>query len=211
MKKSESVQHRAAEIIERLVLLLDDENLRRQIDEPIEWAAQTFDCDVETPASQRQFNDVTAGFMRHLYAHMPACPRQLSPDQARDEAVALVELAYRPISTVPYDAALCEAIDDAQAGMATVLDRLAQALKAQCRQTFERWVFARYIDPFDWEINCAIAANLLDRARLPSAPATYRPRPELLVDDIPELLKATMTVDQFGQSAFSPTIARPPH
>ena len=64
-----------------------------------------------------------------------------------------MELAYRDDSGVPYHAALCDAFEKIRAGMALVLARIADTLKAWGCQSFERWVFARHIDPFDWKTN----------------------------------------------------------
>ncbi len=207
----EPARQRAMQAIDRISSLLDEANIARRIDEPVEQAVATFQCEVETPQSYMHFLDITADFTEHLFRCAPICARLLTPSQARDEAVALVNLAYRRLSTVPYKAALCDAFDQATpeeipgAGMKTVLALVGEAFKDHCRESYCSSVFTRHIDTCDWQTRCEIVRALLEQyvEYLPSSPRGQRPCPQMLVDDIPDLLRTAMVVRQATRDGYA--------
>ena len=195
------------ETVDRVLSLIDEAHLARYIDRPVEEAVATFRCEVEKPKSHSEFLDVASSFVQHLLRQAPVCPRQLTLSQARDEAVALVKLAYRPVSTVAYEAALCEAFDQSTPGMKCVLDRLCETFRGRCRESYCVSVFTRHIDTCDWQTRCEIVRVLLEQylGDLPSSPHGAELCPQMLVDDIPDLVHTAIAVRQAGQDAYAGT------
>ena len=207
---SELTPDETRQIIQRLAALLNEANLAAFIDAPVDEAVSGFDGKIETPITHAQFLDVVASFVRHLHVTEAACPQIWSPQQARDEAVALVTRAYGSNSAVPYEAALCEAFDESMAGMRAVIGRIAEDIKATRRERYERWIRARHIDPLDWPVKCAVAKAIMDRcaAYLPAGEGRVPLRPEMLVDHISALIKAWASMDQSAADGFAETFLK---
>lgn len=191
MSNSESACREAGITIVRITALLDESLLAQVIDQPIDDAVETFPCGVETPESHLQMHDVITDFVVHMHAQTAPLGSGFSRERVRDEAVALLEQGYSDFRSAAYDEALRDAFNESQDGMRIIIARLAEAAKRRRRQEYTRWVFARHIDPLDWETRCLIAELLLERIAplLSPPPKGYEYRPEELVDDIPNLLE----------------------
>ena len=188
MTPTDSRYDRAAELLDQLAELVDETHLTRHIDEPIERAAREFKCADGTGMSHHEFLDAVADFLRHLYANAFPHGRQLTPSQARDEAVALLEQAYQGTNSSGYDGALLDAIDPSLPGLGNVLARVADLVWGRQCQMHVHCIVGHHLDPGDWELKCATAAILLDRCR-PYLPAELQDDPpERFADDVSYLL-----------------------
>jgi len=190
------VRDRATKIIGAVRGLLDEELMARQFDEPIGRAAEAFECRGPSVYTHATFLTEVADFVRHVYEHGLPGRRRLSPSQARDEAVALLQRVYRGPDFDGYDAAAVEAANTDGAGIRSVLATLAEAMKAIERQTYEQWVAARYINAADWETKCAVAAVLRERLAEYLPPGLLGCAPEQLAHRVFDLLKHDLTTDK---------------
>ncbi len=196
MSSSESGLREGAEsVIDKMASYLDEEYVITHIDEPIDRAVAGFAWDDVHPFSHQRFHEVVARFVAHLYAHGLPCPRSLSPSQAHDEAVAVLEEVYEGTHDKGYVAAIVEAVRAQPDGLEVVLSRLADCIKDKCRRMHVRWVSVRFLASSDWALRCEVAAVLLDRLR-PWLPEEMRGcRDAQFADDIPALLTDYLEVD----------------
>ena len=167
MKSTETRYGRAFEILDQLAAALDADQLARQIDEPIDQALREFECPQIRHMSNHQFLDVLAHFLRHLHASAFPNGRQLSIPLARDEIVALLDKATPPAG---YYEAFFEATELGDEGLANVLVRVADLVKARQRHMYVCWVAAFHFDSNDWHLRRQMAAILMERCR-PYLPA----------------------------------------
>jgi hypothetical protein len=209
MNSSDRACREADITIARITALLDEALLAQVIDQPIDNAVETFPCGIETPESHLQMHDVITDFVVHMHAQMAPLGSRFSRERVRDEAVALLEQGYSDFRSAAYDEALRDAFDESQNGMRIVIARLAEAAKRRRRQEYTHWVFARHIDPLDWETRCLIAELLLERAAplFSPPPKGYRYRPEELVDNIPDLLARLLETERQERQTLSDPFA----
>jgi len=162
MRNSDRIRDRAAEAIDRLTCLLNEEYLRETIDTPIDTVARQCLAEAVPVATAAAFQDRTAALVQALYARALSPPRSLTMSQARDEAARLLG-GYGGTYADGYDAALMDAVDPAQPGIGLVLARLAELVKERRREDHLRWAVARCLDPADHRLKAAVAAELIDR------------------------------------------------
>ena len=163
MTSSDRSRGGSEEILDRLAALLDEDLLAHRIDEPIDRALAAFRCDADFARSPAHFHTVIGGFVQD--AHRRLLARRTPALQARDEAVALLDQAYRGTYADGYCGALLDATDLSQAGLRSVLAKLAELLKNERRRIYMTWIRARVIDPRDWRAKCALAAAAIARYR----------------------------------------------
>ena len=179
---------RAQEILDSLAAELDEAHLHRNIVVRIDDAVSRFPRRDGSCQSQRDLLQATGRFVGHLYRYGLHPPQALTPDQARAEAVSLLERAYRSAGDAGYEAALLDAVGSDGPGLVVVLAQIAEAVKLRERQRHERWVCTKYLIPCGWNTRCRIAEQLLAYYG-PFLPQRIREAdPAQWADDIPDLL-----------------------
>lgn len=209
MTSSTNGCEQAQRIIAEMTAQLDEACLVRTIDEPIDQAVASFEGKVQRAISHKQFHEVLARFVCHIYKDASCFPRTLSLAQGRDEAVFLLDQGYEGTYGRGYDAACLEARGGGHDGLDTVLGRLAETIKASRRRMHTRAVFNRWIDPSNWPLKCEIASVLLQRYQAWLPPVMQGRPPDDFADDIPTLLDMAMSVDQLLQRIPSESLAFP--
>ncbi len=188
MMNSDSTRNRAETILDQVAGLLDEQRLEQQIDEPIDRALETFSAVEHDPYSHQLFIETTARFVQRVYEQSFSPSRKLTTLHARDEAIALLERAYRGTHASGYHGAVLDAADPSGPGLELVVARIAEALKSERRQMHMRWVESRYIDSADWPTKCAMASILIERCRVNLPPELHSCPPEQLAEDVFDLL-----------------------
>ena len=181
-------ENEAAAIIDRIFDLLDEEQIRHVIDEPIEAAVAAFRLEEKPPLSHRDFHQAIAGLVRHVYKHGVPLPKMLSPSQACAEAISLLEAGYESAEARGYEAALLDVLNPAQNGLELVLAGLTESIKAQERRKYVEWVFASTLGPLGWRMRCQVAGQLRDQLRPFLPPMLQQCSAAQLADEIPALI-----------------------
>jgi len=194
-----------ATAIDRIFDLLNDEQMRRAIDEPIDAAATVFRPEEKPTVTHRHFHQAIAGFVRHVYKHGVPLPKMLSQSQASAEAISLLEASSQSAEASGYEAALLEAMNPAQNGLELVLAGLAESIKTQERRKYVEWVFASALGPLGWQKRCQVAEQLRDRLRPFLPPMLQQCTAAQLADEIPALI----TID-LGTISLLRRIPSPP-
>jgi hypothetical protein len=198
---SEALRSQAADIIRRIRSALNESACQDTIDACIAAAL----ADLATrprPATSQQLIDRFACLLQEISARLPGLRRQLSTPQARDEAAYWIGLSSGGPSDAGFSAALLKASDDDSPGLEVLYLQLGEQLKGRLRQTYVNWVFARHLDPCDWETNRTIAEILLERLRPDLPPTALTLHPEQFVDCLPELFLAIEDAERAPLSAL---------
>ena len=184
-----------AHTVERILELLDEENMRRTIDGPVDTAVASFHVESTTPVSHHRFHQVIGEFTQHVYRSGVRVSRELSPTQAAAEAIFLLENGYRSAQSDGYDAALLDAMNPQTDGIRWVLAHLADIIKEKERGKYTSWVFATTLGSLDWSAKCRLAQVLLDQLSPCLVPQLRRCTGAQLVDEIPALLTTDLSTD----------------
>jgi len=189
MRLSDQDRHYAAEAIRRLEVELDGARIAALIDEPVDRAAQSFVCPDQAPLDHLRFLDTMGHYVRHIYREAFPGGQQLTPGQAGDEALALLERGYEGRKGRGYDEALADASEAGEMGLLRVLLQVAELIKALTRQKHIQRILSEQITRSDFGLRCAVAQILLEHVRpyLPSEQQTWPlERWACLVEDLLE-------------------------
>lgn len=120
-----------SDLLQQMLAELDERELRRQIDDPVDAAVAEYVRQLDIPSSPTQSDVLGAvsGLVRHAYCNGLPFRRQLTPSQARSEAASLLENSYVGANGRGFSAALSDACDGGGDVVLSVLMTLADALK----------------------------------------------------------------------------------
>ena len=191
-----SEARRAATALATALDLLAAERIWRAVDEPIDRAVASFAVEALPGSSARDFKAIIGEFTRHLYAHGLRLPQRLTAAQGLAEANHILERIYNDPQTGGYEAALLEAGGQGWEGVAQVLGRIAEAIKAAERHAHAEWVIVRWLTPRDWTTRCEIVRLLVERFGESLPPDVRQCPPAQLVGEIPEMILMHMGTDE---------------
>ena len=177
------------EIINRLLECVDEEQIRRRIDDPIDKIIAQFPFPKSKSISYGEFLSSLKKFLYEIYAHALPCSRQFSPDEACAEGIHLLETGYSNLGSQGFNAAVLDATDPEQSGFETIAIRLGELIKAREREKYIRWGFAVVLDNCDWSMKCQIAKILFERLQEDFPIALQKKPPEQFADSIPLLIR----------------------
>ena len=182
---------RATAIIEKILELTDEEYLQHRIDKPAEKVLATFEYDTNARINHRYFMDTASDFVRRIYLHGPGTSQHLSHTQACTEALIIIEKAFGSHDVQGYDAAIVAAFTDLE----SVLARIVEFIISRTRKRHIRWVYATYINPFNWPTRCLIAEILIEKWKPFLPPTILSCTPAQLVDSLPQLFSAAQSTE----------------
>ena len=151
----------AESILERIFAELDESRIADTIDVPVERAAMTFGLVAGSAYSHRQFHRIMGELARHLFLHGQRFPQDIPLDQAKGEAIRLLQHAYRDGGVDGYIAAYLDA-QDPEFGIETVIARMIETFRAIKKQDYMDAVFSAHVLPRDWDARRRIVALLFE-------------------------------------------------
>ena len=181
----------ATAIINKILELTDEEYLQGRIDRPLEKVLAAFEYDPNARINHRYFMDIVADLVRRIYLKGFGSSQHLSHTQACTEALIIIEKAFGSHDVQGYDAAIVAAFTDLE----SVLARIAEFIISRTRKRHIRWVYATYIDPFDWPIKCLIAEILVEKWKPFLPPSILSCTPAQLADALPQLFSAAQSTE----------------
>ena len=191
----------ASQTLTELFKQLNEEHLRRTIDEPIHRAAAGFRFAPGGYPSHREFIQSMAAFVRHVYSRGLPAGLVFTEEQARAEAVALLDNQYRNATARGLGAALLDARNPMQNGLALVATRLAEATSAIQREKYIRWVTGRSLYPCNWQVKCLIVKHLLHLLEPFLPDDLLHCHPAQLAENIPDLILTHIQTNTLLQQA----------
>lgn len=154
-----------AQSLDDVLALLDERNLREQIDTRYDGVLEGFPIPMlvaGTDAEERLLQ-VTGDFMAHMDGYCSPVAQLQSPTQGRGEAIALLEGLYRSEGAGGYDTAVLAVEENGEDAIGCILADMLALSKATARQVYEAWVCAVRVDTLPWEHKRELTAQLLDR------------------------------------------------
>ncbi len=129
------------DLLQQMLAELDERELRRQIDDPVDAAVAEYvgQLSMPSPPTQRDVLDAVSGLLRHVYCKGLAFRRELPTGQVRREAAFLLENCYAGTGGRGFSVALSEACAGGHDVVVSVLMTLGDAMKAVERRKF-LWV-----------------------------------------------------------------------
>ena len=163
-----------------LLAFLDEAAVAEAVDVPIEDAVATFEVPRTETIDQKILLDATGSFITHLYPS----PTRPSEQEAKAEALHLLERAYDNGAARGWDAAYADALDPGADGIRLVVASLQEIVCARERRRYVTRVLHETIGPLEWRDGVRVAAYLHEELYA-VLPQHLRDRdPSLLTDDL---------------------------
>ena len=130
-------------VVDSIAQLLDPVLITHQIDDRIEAAARSFKCPAKIRYSIPRLIGIMARFLRHVQRHAFAKGWQPTSDQARDEAIALLDQVYGTTSGNGFKHVLAEVTFRREMQPQPILEKLARYIMQRERLIYTRWEIGR--------------------------------------------------------------------
>jgi len=182
-------------VLEKIMALLEEERIVREVDKPIDEAVEVFQLKIKTPVSYSDFKRVISEFVAHLHRWGLRLPRHLSDEEAFTEAAFLLRWHYEGVHTKGYDGALLDATSGNLEGLEMVLSRVADSVKTCEREKYVEWVFVSNIDQLDWGAKYQLASAYLMQYEEFLPPQLRGIDPARLTEHLRDLIMNHMSIE----------------
>jgi len=175
-------------LVDDLLSQLDEEKIQEMIDTPIEEACNEFPFNLVESMTHGAFLQIIGEFVSHIYSRVPI-PWPFPSNDARAEAIMLLERYDERTSANGYEAAYLNAFNQSQGAIALVLRHMADAIKTSQRSKYIHYLFSSHIALREWRIKVEIATYLQEHWQ------EYLPQqildcpPEVLANDLPDFIQ----------------------
>ena len=149
----------SAGLLPRLLEALAEEPMVAEIDDPVDQAIQAFCHRLPAPGNIRHIHHMLGECFRRLSSAVPPY-RQLTEQQAVDEAIWLLERDSDAPAGQGYDYALAEIAETKEDGLITVIQRMGELFKRQHRQMRQRSILIVFEDPASWPFRLQLTREI---------------------------------------------------
>ena len=177
-------------VISTLLDLLWDQNIRLEIEIPIELSSHDFQIDITEPIKPEGFNRIIAAFLKHIHSRALRLPRIISEREALAEAIHLLMHYSDAEGPDRYGAILSNVILSGKEELEKVLFQLSQIIKTNEREKYIRWVFICHYLSLDWGKRCLVAATYKDLNLDQMTTELKNLKPEQIAEYFQHILKA---------------------
>lgn len=188
-------------LINSLLSALDERAIAQRVGIPHDEARLRFSLRSNTVNSFGEFSDILGDYYNYHFATCVSRGGSLSRTEAIGRAKELVEREYRrhngDIATAYNDAH-----DGVNGGLRLVLDKIAEALKAESVERYIREAFDRHVAPTDWPQKVAIIRQFLAQCGPHLASSVSCHEPERYAQDYRELIRAYVSALQRTSTIF---------
>ena len=167
---------------------LDERTIAREVGIPHDEARMRYPLSTNTVASFREFEEVIANYVNYHYAQCVSRGGRLSWVDAIGRAKEIIEQEWRR-RRGDLVSAYNDAHDGTNGGMRTILDAIAEALKAESVERLVRDVFDRYVAPNDFEAKVEIIRQFIDQCGPYLSSSIQANRPERYAQNYRELVR----------------------
>jgi len=199
---SADLRKRAEQILTILYAGLNDNIMQQRINTPVDQAFKTFGYKADKPITLDVFHQIIGDFIQHIYTNGLKTSWKLSLVGPVAQAISLLEKYYQSDFAQGYIAARMDAQDTAQGGMDTVLQRMAESIKAAEQETYIQALFTKHLTLTQWQLRCMVAEVFLERYREFLPPPLRKCVPAQIVDELPSLLQRYLAGDAALQQIY---------
>jgi hypothetical protein len=186
--------------ITSLTAMLEERHIAREIGIPHDEARMRFPLQSNTVGNFEEFTEALANYFNHHHAECLTGGR-FSSSEAASRAKEIVEYEYRrkggDIVTAYNDAH-----DGTNGGMRTILDIIADRLKAESVENYIKDVFDRIVAPNSFEDKVTIMTQFIEAFGSQLSPSIQQDRPERYAHDYKNLIRAYVTSLEKTSSMF---------
>jgi len=177
------------EFVNVVMELVSEEHMQKAIDAPLQAAAATFDVrgKCTSSVSHLGFADAAADFVSLLYQNGLSCPIYLDREQARAEAVFILDHTYRGEYADGFEGALMDVRSKGDAGLEAVLSHIFGVISSTLRDRHIKAVMTTRVQFLPWEKRQSLAAFLLEHCNWDN-PHLRQCAPWQLADLCPEMV-----------------------
>lgn len=150
------------ETLDRLGVLLSEQNLRERVDRSIDEALANLVLEYDSPLSPGAVLTVWGDFLIAIYENFTD-GNIFDKSEFEEEAVALAEETYVGIFSSGYDAAIRDSLEDPPHGLALVIAHLAETIKKRERAKYIASTLNAAADPANRRLRTRLAREALER------------------------------------------------
>jgi hypothetical protein len=193
-------------ILNEILQLLDEDTIKRHIEEPIQNAASKFILEKKTPLTFYQFIQTIGKFIQHIYGTGFPIPIKLTDTQAKTEALVLLEEGYQTPYAHGFCAAYLDTLNSEPDGIEYIISQIAELIIHKKKTQYIQWAYCSQIDPKNWQLKNRIAKTIFDQWEKFFPDSLRQCPPEQLSNNIPELINIILSSDQIIRNIYSSNI-----
>jgi len=187
--------------IEGLLAELDEKTIAQKIGILHDETRMRFSLGINTVKSFEEFSRIIGDYCNHHFTKCVSFGGVLSASEAVGRAKELLEQEYRrrggDIVTAYNDSH-----DGTNGGLRTVLDTIAEGLKAESVERHIRDAFDRYVAPNSWERKVEIIKQFIRECGAFLSSSIRTDQPERYAQNYQELIQSYVTALQNTSSIF---------
>lgn len=187
--------------IDHLLAALDERQIAQQIGIPHDEARMDYPLSSNTVGSFDAFGDLIGDYYNHHFSRCLSNGGTLSRAEAEGRAKEVLEREYRR-QDGDIVTAYNDAHDGTNGGMRVVLDKLAEALKAESVERYIRDVFDRIVAPNAWEAKVDLIRQFIRQCGANMASSIRADQPERYARDYQVLIRSYVNALQRTSSIF---------
>jgi hypothetical protein len=176
-------------IIDNLLTALDERQIAQRIGLRHDEARMRYHLQRNTVANFDEFSDIIADYYNHHFTSCVSNGGALPRSEAAGRAKEMLEREYRR-----HDGDIVTAFNDAHdgtnGGLRVVLDKLAEATKAEGVERYIREMFDRHVTPNAWEQKVEIIRQFIARCGANLASSIRADQPERYAQNYQDLIRS---------------------
>ncbi|HOW74112.1 MAG TPA: hypothetical protein PKY77_26200 [Phycisphaerae bacterium] len=175
--------------IDDLLAALDERRIATAVSVPHDEARIRYRLRSNTVSSYGEYGAVLADYYNHHFTACVAHGGRLTPADARQLALGILEREYRRRG-----GDRIQAYNDAQEGLngalRTQLDHICESLKADATERYIQEIFDQYVAPVSWDDRVEIIRQFIQRCGPNLSSAVDRDHPERYAQNHHELIRS---------------------
>lgn len=187
--------------IDSLLADLDERTIARKVQTPHDNARNRYHITSNTVEDFDEFAEVIGDYYSHHFNECVAQGARLSRTEARARAKELLERESRR-GGGDLVGVYRDCTDGREGGLRAVLDKLAEAMKAEAVERYVREAFDRHVAPHDWTKKVAIIRQFIEKCARNLDSSIQRDQPERYARDYRELIRAHLNAMRQTSAVF---------
>ena len=180
---------------------LDERTIAREIGIPHDEARIRYSLHRNTVTNFDEFNRIISDYYNRHFSSVVAQGGSLRTGESSSRAKTLIEREYRR-KNGDIVTAYNDAHDGTNGGLRTVLDMLAEGIKAESVENHIRELFDRHISPNSWEDKVEIIRQFIAQYGAALGSAIHSHQPERYAHNYEELIRSYVRTLQQTSSIF---------
>lgn len=187
--------------IDNLLSALDERHMAQRVGLAHDEARMRYPLQSNTVDTFDRFSDIVADYYNYHFTLCVSGGGALGRAEAAGRAKELLEKEYRR-QNGDIITAFNDANDGTNGGLRVVLDKIAEALKAESVERYIREMFDRHVTPNSWELKVEIIRQFIRQCGANLASSIRADQPERYAQNYQELIRSYVDSLQRTSSIF---------